>query len=101
MLCGCAGNMERMTTYRGAAKSFSNDYCGQFCWSSHQPTSADEISGEDVCHDTLAASSLGQCAKDLAAKKHFVDKKEARAELEQCMQTKGWRLVTAYVVICE
>lgn len=102
VLVACAGTMTHMTTYRGAARSFSTDYCGQFCWSKHQPKSADEISGEDVCQNDAAVPALTECAGKLAASGSlFVDKAHARSEIEQCMQTEGWRLVTAFVIICE
>ena len=102
VLAACAGTMTHMTTYRGAATSFSTDYCGQFCRSKHQPKSADEISGEEVCQNDPAAPALTECASNLAANgSFFVDKAQARSEIEQCMQNEGWRLVTAFVVICE
>jgi hypothetical protein len=102
VLAACAGTMTHMTTYRRAAKSFSTDYCGQFCWSQHQPKSRDEISGEEACQNEAAAPTLSECAATLSTTKHFfVDKRKARSEVEQCMLAKGWWLVTVFIVICE
>jgi hypothetical protein len=102
VLVACAGTMTHMTTYRGAARSFSTDYCGQLCWSQHQPKSRDEISGEETCQNAAAAPALGECAATLsAANNFFVDKGKARSEIKQCMLAKSWWLVTAFIVICE
>jgi hypothetical protein len=102
MSAACAGNMAHMTTYEGAAESFSTDECGQFCWSQHRPTSYEEISGAGACRDSDAANALNDCAVQLRKSGSlFVDKRPARSELEECMRAKGWWRVTVKIVICE
>jgi hypothetical protein len=100
MLClmpGCAGNMKRMTTYRGAAKSFATDVCGQFCWSQDESKS-----GEEFCRNEQAEAPLQECVAQLTSTgPMLVDKEQAQTQLEACMQTKSWSRITAFIIICD
>lgn len=97
LLSGCAGNMEHMTTYGGAADSFASDACGQFCWSKDSSKS-----GEASCMNEQASAPLQECVAQLKTTgPMFVDKKEAQAQLKACMQTKNWWRITAFIIICD
>jgi len=101
-VCSCAGHMQHMTTYRGAAKSLTNSECGQFCWSQN-PNLSPNKNDLQVCSDDMAASDLFQCADELRekSKKRFVDLRPARDDIEACMKSRGWNRATIAIVICE
>jgi hypothetical protein len=81
---GCEGQMQHMTTYRGAAKSLTNNECGQLCWSQKLNLSPNKNDPAKVCSDEAATPVLSNapmhCAPNQLADSSTSDLREMKSK---------------------